>query len=581
VLYLAEVKKQTKLFMGRTRTVLNLLACQQNDHRWSAMPKEETISTEEITQQFAEGALVTVNLGSNRQVQGKVEWAGKKVAQLLQTFSRQVEKTKGQEEEIEHWKQSLTYQSQELSRRQSQLQQAEEEVARKEEELSQLEEERQEIQQLREEWERDRAGLEGAWEHIQGEQQRLERQQEQLQQHSTPQPPPSVQGLIEQVESAIAIAQNTINPLQTAQNLIDQQKETLQNHRETLEQQSQQAQAKQEEADQYQQQLKFLRQQQQEKQANLLKTQQRLATVRGQLDIQQQIVTNLKTQLQKQSEARDLLSRLVINSPQLKIQQESNFQSLDSMPIEQLKTQIQALQNSFEEAISFVKDQEEELDHQLQTIRELEKEIKQNDTRESEEMKNKELAEEQDRYRFLEETLLGQRKTLMARENRLENYQATLKRLQGDTHSKQLASKVDLSQIFNQIDTQQNNSEDKLEQVNEEIETLQTELAELESIFQQEQQDYENQRIEIANLERSWQKAETEASNLLNHVEINSDAFIDQQESFLNSVREHLELATNQFQQLTLEEEQEKLSQAKQWLNQKPNGDQLPVTSDQ
>lgn len=574
MLYLAEVKKQTKLFMGRTRTVLNLLACQQNDHRWSAMPKEETISTEEITQQFAEGALVTVNLGSNRQVQGKVEWAGKKVAQLLQTFSRQVEKTKGQEEEIEHWKQSLTYQSQELSRRQSQLQQAEEEVARKEEELSQLEEERQEIQQLREEWERDRAGLEGAWEHIQGEQQRLERQQEQLQQHSTPQPPPSVQGLIEQVESAIAIAQNTINPLQTAQNLIDQQKETLQNHRETLEQQSQQAQAKQEEADQYQQQLKFLRQQQQEKQANLLKTQQRLATVRGQLDIQQQIVTNLKTQLQKQSEARDLLSRLVINSPQLKIQQESNFQSLDSMPIEQLKTQIQALQNSFEEAISFVKDQEEELDHQLQTIRELEKEIKQNDTRESEEMKNKELAEEQDRYRFLEETLLGQRKTLMARENRLENYQATLKRLQGDTHSKQLASKVDLSQIFNQIDTQQNNSEDKLDQVNEEIETLQTELAELESIFQQQQQDYENQRIEIANLERSWQKAETEASNLLNHVEINSDAFIDQQESFLNSVREHLELATNQFQQLTLEEEQEKLSQAKQWLNQKPNGDQ-------
>lgn len=567
MLYLAEVKKQTKLFMGRTRTVLNLLACQQNDHRWSAMPKEETISTEQITQQFAEGALVTVNLGGNRQVQGKVELAGKKVAQLLQTFSREVEKTKGQEEEIEHWKQSLTYQSQELSRRQSQLQQAEEEVARKEEELSQLEEERQEIQQLREEWERDRAGLEGAWEHLRGEQQRLERQQE-----ATAQPPPWIQSLVEQVESAIAIAQNTLNPLNTAQNLIDQQRETLQNQKKTLEQQSQQAQAKQEEADQYQQQLKFLRQQQQEKQANLLKTQQRLATVRGQLDIQQQIVINLKTQLQKQSEARDLLSRLVINSPQLKIQQESNYHSLETMPIEQLKTQIQALQNSFEEAISFVKDEEEELDHQLQTIRDLEKEIKQNDTRESEEMKKQELAEEQDRYRFLEETLLGQRKTLMARENRLETYQETLKRLQGDTHSEQLASKVDLSQIFNQIDSQQNDSEDKLEQVNEEIETLQTEQAELESIFQQQQQDYENKRIEIANLERSWQKAETEASNLLNHVEINSDAFIDQQESFLNSVREHLELATNQFQQLTLEEEQEKLSQAKQWLHQKSNG---------
>jgi len=90
-----------------------------------------------VTRQFGEGALVTVNLGPNRQIQGNLELAGEKVANLLQTFSRQVEKTKGQEQEIEQWKQSLSYQAQELNRRQEALEEAEQQLAEKEEELTQ------------------------------------------------------------------------------------------------------------------------------------------------------------------------------------------------------------------------------------------------------------------------------------------------------------------------------------------------------------------------------------------------------------------------------------------------------------
>ncbi|MFP4254305.1 MAG: pilus motility taxis protein HmpF, partial [Halothece sp.] len=142
MLYIAEVKKQSKLFMGGIRTVLHLLACQQNDNRWSTLPGEETVTTDDVPQQFGEGALVTVNLGANRQVQGKVELAGEKVANWLQSFSRQVEKNKGQQEEIEQWKQSLSYQADELNRRQEELEQTEEQLAEKEEELSQLEQER-------------------------------------------------------------------------------------------------------------------------------------------------------------------------------------------------------------------------------------------------------------------------------------------------------------------------------------------------------------------------------------------------------------------------------------------------------
>lgn len=85
MLYIAEVKKQTtKPFMGGTKTVLRLLACQQNDNRWTTIPGQETITTEDVTGQFGEGALITVDLGPNRQLQGSVALAGEKIANLLQ-----------------------------------------------------------------------------------------------------------------------------------------------------------------------------------------------------------------------------------------------------------------------------------------------------------------------------------------------------------------------------------------------------------------------------------------------------------------------------------------------------------------
>ena len=116
MLYLAEVKKQTRGFMSGSRTEIKLLACQHNDQTWSPVPGEEVIALDEFDQ-MGEGSLLMVNLGNNRQIQGEPQTAAPELVRQLQKLSRLSEKLKTQQEEIEQWKQSLTYQSQELARR--------------------------------------------------------------------------------------------------------------------------------------------------------------------------------------------------------------------------------------------------------------------------------------------------------------------------------------------------------------------------------------------------------------------------------------------------------------------------------
>ncbi len=69
MLYLAEVVKQNRAFMGGIKTELKLLACQHNDQTWSAIPTEEIIATEQVEQSVGEGALMTLQLGLNKQLQ--------------------------------------------------------------------------------------------------------------------------------------------------------------------------------------------------------------------------------------------------------------------------------------------------------------------------------------------------------------------------------------------------------------------------------------------------------------------------------------------------------------------------------
>jgi anion-transporting ArsA/GET3 family ATPase len=120
--------------------------------------------------------------------------------------------------------------------------------------------------------------------------------------------------------------------------------------------------------------------------------------------------------------------------PQPLVAQQSRLpqaQVLDEIPQEQLEKELNSRQNSLKRAVAFVQDQEKELEQQSETIQEL-KDLMQHAQPTMKEELRMQLAEEEERYRFLEKTLVGQRQNLKLREELIEQYQGILRRSKSD-----------------------------------------------------------------------------------------------------------------------------------------------------
>lgn len=224
--------------MGGVETKLKLIACQRNDQSWS-MINNESVTTEEAND-FGDGAMVVVNLGVNRQIQGKIESASQKIISVLKNFSRLLEKTQDQEQEIDQWKESLAIQSEELSRRQIEMETRLEQVEQMEEEFKQFEQQRTEIaiaqtetEKMRAEFQAKSTDLEGAWAQLRGQQQNLEEQLKQAKVLDQAQA-----NEIKTQLAAISAANDSTSSLQDKLNLaaaaIKQQQQILQPHWQNL-----------------------------------------------------------------------------------------------------------------------------------------------------------------------------------------------------------------------------------------------------------------------------------------------------------------------------------------------------------
>ena len=239
MLYLAEIQKQTKKFMGGVETNLKLIACRHNDFSWSAIDNE-SIDTD-ISHDFGNGTLVAINLDKNRKLEGKIELASPKIVNILKNFSRLLEKTKDQEQEIEQWRESLAIQGEELSRRQLEMETRLEQVEQMESEFQQFERQKQEIvasqaeaEKIKAEFEAKSAELEGAWSQLRGQQLLIE---EQLKQAKALDPTQAeeIKQQLEVVKTAIARCNSLQEKLDAAENAALTQQELLQPHWDNLE----------------------------------------------------------------------------------------------------------------------------------------------------------------------------------------------------------------------------------------------------------------------------------------------------------------------------------------------------------
>lgn len=487
MLYLAEIQKQNKGFMGGVETKLKLIACQRNDQSWSLV-NNEFITTDQAGE-FGVGAIVSFDLGVNRQIQGDIESASQKIIGVLKNFSRLLEKTKDQEQEIGQWKESLAIQSEELSKRQIEMETRLEHVEQMEEEFKQFEQQRDEIaaaqaetEKIKAEFEAKSAELQGAWDQLKGQQQNLENQLKES-------------NVLDEVQANNIKAQLTVltavanlgNSLQdrfkvTAATVRNKQ-ELLKPHWQNLTRNLEEIEDKRQELSDKTAELTEKKQQVISLTESIEQTEQQLGTKQKSLEVKQELNSFLSIQ---SAEQKNMLQMLASSDSDLGTTSKIDIQELENMPLPNLEEIVNNLKQDLEKVARFVNDQEEELGWQCKAVEELEAKIA--GVGEFERFTlEQELADELEAKKMLDQTLVGQRRSLKERHQVLLQHSRVLKRRQGiiDFDFDSEIQEIDLEPIkkgleeqYQKVKQQQQELNDEISQIEQNVQTLKTQLEE-------------------------------------------------------------------------------------------------------
>jgi len=517
VLYLAEVKKQTKGFIGGYKTELKLLACQHNDQTWSAIPGEDILTYDE-TNSLGEGALLLVNLSNNRQLQGNPELAGAEMVRQLQKISRLMERSKENQEKIEQWKQSLTYQSEILNRQKVEMEARIEQIEQIEAEFEYLERKRQELETLKQQLKEQQRHLEEG----------------QINFNFSPNLSPEQEQFIRSLAERLAnnhdrgnspsqILYSTLESVQGQQTILNSCWQSLEEQKKALENRQV---ANDEMLDHLEQ-----------KARELQMSRSALETAKVQLQIQetvlsqkQELFEHLNLTLQTTDSNRQMLLRLA-QGQDLDFDGKIDLEALEKMPLEELESLVNNLQTDLDRLEIFVNDQEEELTLQSQTVEELEARMARIDESERANFAE-ELAEEQERKGMLTETLVGQRRNLRERQAIRSQHLKIMQRRQGIL-SPEDAQKCSFEPVLILLaDNYQNNLQES-QHLAAEIKGLQEDLPKNRDTIDGQWSDLEQKTREFEEQERQWRDANLALVRLKTQMQ--------QYETFLQPVQDHLD----------------------------------------
>ena len=557
MLYLAEVQKKGGGLLGGGKAELKLLACQRAEQSWSAVPGEESIVSDEASSYNA-GALVLVDLTATKQVQ-RVQEAGRQLVSILQNFSRLQEKFKTQEEEIEQWKQSLTYQSQELNRREMEMESRREQLQQMEEDFEQLEQQRQEfdatrdeVTRQRDELERTRHELEGAWEHLRGETRRLEERQGELQQSAVldEDKARAIHELLDRLTSAVPSVDSVHGQVAQSLEVSQQQQGLLTQHWQNLEQQRTAAQQSQNDIDRQAYELQTRWQDWQQSQDSLEQARAELKVQQNALNQKQEYSRMLGVQLQNQEELYQQTYRLSEVSDKVTIGQPIDTEALGKMSVDEVQRVAQDLERDLEKLSRFVQSQEEELSLKQQEIDALQTRV-QSASQYDRPNLERELADEQDGYQMLNETLVGQRRSLKEREGVLRQHQTFLRRRQGhsDGDSQQSGSEVDLGPILNQIESQRQQQADEFRKLESQVEQMRSAIRQAEGMIGSQTTEQENKRNDLKQQDQALQGQRSAVAETWGRVNLYQEMLQPIQDG-LDALKRSLEGASGSIDQM-------------------------------
>lgn len=526
MLYLAEIQKQSKGFMGGVEAKLKLIACQRNDQSWSVVNNESIVADE--ASDFGDGALVMVNLGVNRQVQGKIEPASQAILGILKNFSRLLEKTQDQEQEIDQWKESLAIQSEELSRRQIEMETRLEQLEQMEQEFKGFDRQKEEItnakaeaDKIRAEFEAKTAELEGAWEQLRGQQHHLE---EQLKQSRVLDEAQASE--IKQQLAVISTADSSTNSLKdklsSVEAAVKQQQQTLQPHWQILSESSAELKTKQQVLEDVAAKLSANKQQVETLSTEIAGVEHQLGVEQKSLEVKQELTQFLNLQAESQDTMLQMLAGSDSDSePGSKV----NLGEIENMPLPSLESKVESLKQDLEKVARFVSDQEEELDWQCKAVEELEAKIA--GVGEFERLTlEQELADEKEAKKMLDRTLVGQRRSLKERHQVLLQHSRVLKRRQGiiDFDFESAIEDIDLTPIKQGLAEQQQKLQQQQRELAEEVTQIEGSIQNLEIKLVEQKARKSKLKSEIEGQQESYHELK------LNIVQIQSQIDFYQQQ---------------------------------------------------
>ena len=531
--------------MGGVETKLRLIACQRNDRSWSFVSNE--FVTTDRADILGEGALVVLDLGVNRQIQGSIESASPTIVNVLKNFSRLLEKTKDQEQEIDQWKESLTIQSEELSRQKIEMETRLEQVEQIEEEFQQFEHQKEEIakakaeaEEIKAEFELKSSELQGAWNQLRGQQQNLEEQLKESRILDESQANDIQEQLI--VLSSITESGNLLKEkLNSTATTLDNQQQSLQPHwqnlnhcLQTIETKRQELESKTIELANKQERVKFLLDE-------IAQTKQQLGIEQKLLEEKQELSKFLDLQSVEQ---KSMLEMLAGSQSDFAGSPKVNIDELENMPLPNLETIVDSLKKDLEKVARFVNDQEEELGWQCKAVEELEAKIAEVGEFERFTLEQ-ELADEKEAKKMLDQTLVGQRRFLKERHQVLLQHSRVLKRRQGiiDFDFDSAIQDIDLSSIKKGLEEQSQKLQQQQEKLAREIARIEESIRELEVKLEQQKAQTNELKTEIARQQNSTNELSLETIKIQSQID-----FYQQQ---LQPLQDALDLINSQVREMT------------------------------
>ncbi len=519
MLYLVEIRKQTRGFISGWKTELRLLVRQNNDQTWSNIANEDILITDALDR-FDGNVLLLVNLNNNRQIQGSAELASKGIVQQLQKLSRLLEKSRQQQEEIDRWKSSLEIQSQELSEREIALDSQYEQLEHLAEKYQTIVDERNEIER---QWEQ------------------LRQLREDIEKHQRHEVSPYEDKIRKLVESSInrdntdgndpwSTAPEMLAVLERSQVILNGQLYELNQKKQELHEFSARI-AQQEE----------LIHQERQNLYSIEKTIEELKINIGEQKVllmsKQQSFGRIHIQVQTLTKAQFSIKYILANIgyPLAEISEPNIDPTIvESKNPEQLEKIVKDLEIELKSLELFVKDKEDELLSKSESLEELYLRFV-NSIGSEKDLIEQEILDREDSKKMLQETLLGQQDLVRAKYYSLIQYLHNIRQPEGSKYQE----KISLASVLSQLTDRQKSLRQYWSKIEQDIANLVQSIGFFHAKYQAEIEKRADKQKEIEEQELNLERLKIELNVIRTKISIGEEVLEPLQDS-INIMRKNL-----------------------------------------